>query len=726
MTKRTTSILSSALLLLSLAGALPVAAQVQKVDQLKFPPLPTVKIPQPEKITLRNGLVVMLLADHELPLVRVTAVIRTGSRLEPAAKVGLARLTGEVLRTGGTAAMAPDDLDQFLESKAASIESSIGATSGRVSMSCLAKDFPAVFKVFSQVLREPRFDANRLKVAKTKMVATIARQNDNPQGILFREFSQVIYGKDSPYASNPTYVSVDAIKRADLVAWHDEYYKPNRVILGIEGDFSRKEALTLVRRLFGDWKKGPAAGKVDVPYRKVPDAGVFYAEKNDMTQSDILIGHLGITKRNPDYYAIEVMNQVLSGGFASRLFSNVRSKKGLAYAVSGAVGSGWDHPGTFHMFVTTKVGTTGAAIQALLDEAKGMTANPPSKEEVGKAKEAILNSFIFHSDSREKILNQQLTFAYYGYPLDWLQRYRAGIQKVTVPEVREAAAKFIHLNDFSIVVVGPAKGLDEPLSSFGKVKDLDISIPQPKGEKVEMSEAGKTEAKGLIAKAVDAFGGAQALDGLKSLEVEAGKTVHTPRGDMALKTHSLLAFPGNLRQEVVLPMGKIVTVITPDDAWIETPRGVQTLPASRAEEARKGVNHDPLVLLRHRGEPGFEAAVTGDGSAGKVAVKEVAVSFKGSATTLAIDPATGRVLMATYQGTGMTGAPGKIVETYSDFRTTGGLTLPFASETTFNGDAMSSSKTDSIKVNGEIPAASFSRPAPAATPGGQNGKSPGS
>ncbi|HKI86983.1 MAG TPA: pitrilysin family protein [Thermoanaerobaculia bacterium] len=726
MTKRTTSILFAALLMASLVGVSPLSAQVKNVDQLKFPPLPTVKIPQPEKITLGNGMVVMLLADHELPLVRVTALVHTGSRLEPAGKVGLAQLAGEVLRTGGTEEMAPDDLDQYLETKAASIESSIGTTSGRVSMSCLAKDFPAVFKVFSQVLRDPRFDADRLKVAKTAMVASIARQNDNPQGILFREFSKVIYGKDSPYASNATYASVDAIKRADLVAWHREYYKPNRLILGIEGDFSRPEALALVRQLFGDWNKGAAPGKVAVPYRTAPDVGVFYAEKNDMTQSDILIGHLGITKRNPDFYAVEVMNQVLSGGFASRLFSDVRSKKGLAYAVSGSVGSGWDHPGTFRMFVTTKVGTTGAAIQALLDEAKGMTANPPTEEEVKKAKEAILNSFIFNSDSRQKILSQQLAFAYYGYPLDWLERYRAGIQKVTVPEVRAAAAKFIHLNDFSIVVVGPSKGLDQPLSSFGKVTDLDISIPRPKAEKVEMSESGKKAAKGLIDKAVGAFGGAEALDGLQSLEVESAETLHTPRGDMALETHSLISFPAKLRQEVILPMGKIVTVVTASDAWIETPRGVQTLPASRAAEARKALNHDPVALLRHRGEPGFEAAVTGEGTAGTVAVKEVTVSYNGSATNLGIDPESGRILTASFQGTGMSGAPGKIFETYSDFRETGGLTLPFASEKTFNGDKMSSSKTSSIKVNGEIPAASFTRPEAPEKQSGQNGKSEGS
>ncbi len=207
--------------------------------------------------------------------------------------------------------------------------------------------------------------------------------------------------------------------------------------------------------------------------------GVYLIERPDLAQSSVAIGYQGIRKDAPDFYAVEVMNQVLSGSFASRLFTNIRTQKGLAYAVSGSVGSQWDHPGTTTLFLTTKRETTGAAIDALLEEARNMVAKPPSDEEVAKAKQAILNSFVFNSDSPRKILGQQLTFEYYGYPLDWLSRYRQGIEAVTTAQVRAAAAKHLRPGEFAILVVGPPEGRDRPLTDFGPVTAVDITIPEP-------------------------------------------------------------------------------------------------------------------------------------------------------------------------------------------------------------------------------------------------------
>ncbi|MFQ5768574.1 MAG: M16 family metallopeptidase, partial [Acidobacteriota bacterium] len=317
--------------------------------------------------------------------------------LEPADKTGLASLTGSVLRTGGTTNMSGDALDDFLEGRAASIETGIGTEFGSAGMSCLKDDFPQVLKVFADVLHHPIFEPDKIEVARNQMVSGISRQNDNPQQILFREFGKIIYGKDSPYAATPTYASLGSITRDDLMAWHKKFFHPNRIIIGLAGDFDTAQVLTQIKQVFGDWKKGPAPSKVDIAYNKITHPGVFYIEKNDMTQSNIAMGHLGILRNNPDYYAVEVMNEVFSGGFASRLFSNVRSKKGLAYAVRGGVDSDWDHPGTFQMWMTTKTETTAAGIDALLEEARNITAQPPTEEEVRKAKDAILNSFVFNS-----------------------------------------------------------------------------------------------------------------------------------------------------------------------------------------------------------------------------------------------------------------------------------------------------------------------------------------
>ena len=454
----------------------------ERPEELTYPPLADFDIPQPQRVELDNGMVVLLLEDHELPLVRATALVRTGDRLEPAGKLGLAGIIGTVLRTGGTEAMAPDELDDFLENRAASIESSIGEDQGRVTMSSLADDFPAVFRVFGDVLRRPAFAPERIQVALNQARAGVARQNDNPQSIVFRELRERVYGPQSPYARTPTYATLAAIERDDLVSWHRRDYRADRVVLGLVGDFETDEALALVREVFGDWR--PPAGSEPPPdgsgadLREEPDPGVFVAEKSDINQSNIALGHLGVRKDHPDFYALEVMNEVLSGGGSSRLFDQVRTKKGLAYADFGQVGSDWDHPGTTLVFTTTKVSTTGEAIQALLDEVRGMKERPPTDEEVARAKQSILTSFVFNVDQPGEVLEQQLTYEYFGYPLDRLAEYRERIEAVTADDVRRAA-EHLRPEELSIVVVGPAEGRDADLSEFGEVRELDISIPPP-------------------------------------------------------------------------------------------------------------------------------------------------------------------------------------------------------------------------------------------------------
>ncbi len=467
--------------LLLAAAAVPVlaAGPAKSIGDLRYPPLPDFKIPQPERVVLANGMVVMLLEDHELPLVDAVALVHTGASLEPADKAGLAGLTGRMLRSGGTAKMKADQLDDYLDDKGASIESSIGEESGRVSLSALKEDFAAVFPVFADVLRHPGFDPAKLAVARNQAMAQVARQNDSPQQVLIREFRKTVYGADSPYARTPTFASLAHIERADLVAWHAQYFHPDGVVLGLVGDFRRDEALKMIEAAFGDWPKGAPMAKHEVPYRTTPAPGVYFAEKNDVTQSNVAMGGLGILRSNPDYYAVDVMNYVLSGSFASRLFSNVRSKKGLAYSVFGQVGDDWDHPGMTIFGLSTKTETTGAGIEALLVEARDMAARPPTDEEVEKGKQALLNSFVFRVDSKRGVLEEEMELEYHGYPLDWLAKYRAGIESVTAPQLRAAAVKYLHPDQFAIVVVGPSKGTDRPLADFGKVTTLDLTIPRP-------------------------------------------------------------------------------------------------------------------------------------------------------------------------------------------------------------------------------------------------------
>ena len=454
-------------------------AQVERVNQLKFPPLPEIVIPEPTRVTLDNGMVVLVMEDHELPLVSVSAQIRTGSRLEPSDKIGLAGLTGTVMRSGGTTSLSGDDLDDFLEGKAAVIETGIGGTMGTAAMSSLAEDFPQVLKVFADVLRHPAFDLEKLAIAKNQEMAGIARQNDSPDSIVSREFRKLIYGKDSPYARIPTYSTIQAISREDLLAWHQNYFHPNRVILGLVGDIQTETAIGLIKKVFGDWKSSSEAKDSAAAYQDSPSSQVFYVEKNDMTQAKISMGHLGVMRNHPDYFGLVIVNQIMSGSFGARLFSNVRSKQGLAYDVHGGVGFHWDYPGVAQLSMSTKTETTAKGIDALIAEAKKMVTEPPTEEEVGKAKASILNSFVFSVDSPGKVLGKFLAYEYFGYPSDWLVRFRKGIEAVTTAQVREAARKHLRPEEFAILIVGPRQGTAPALARYETVNELDISIPDP-------------------------------------------------------------------------------------------------------------------------------------------------------------------------------------------------------------------------------------------------------
>jgi zinc protease len=691
--------------------AAPLSAQVKSVGELQYPPLPDFDVPEPTRVELDNGMVVLLVEDHELPLVDVIARVHTGSRLDPADKIGLARLTGDVLRTGGTEKMSAEELDRYLESRAASIETSIGDEFGTASMSVLAEDFAEVLPVFADVLRRPAFAEEPITVAVTAVEAEIARQNDSAQQIVFRELNSAVYGEDSPYAYEPTYATVQAIGRDDLVDWHAKYFRPGNVVLGLVGDFDTEQAVGLVKQAFGDWQKGSKRPAVDVPFRREANPGVFYVEKNDVTQANVALGHLGIRRDNPDYHAVEVMNQVMGGSFASRLFSRVRSEQGLAYTVFGQVGSDWDHEGVALMFTSTKTETTGAAIEALLREARNMVTEEITDQEVAKAKQSILSSFVFNFDSPRKILGQQLTYEYYGYPLDWISRYRKGIESVTPAQVRAAAAEYLHPDDFAIVVVGPSEGMDRDLADFGEVTKVDISIAAPAETRAEVTAAGRSAADEILTRAVEAVGGPAVVDGMESLSLTGTASQVTPQGEVEIPFESVLVFPDRLRQALTLPFGELTMALTGDGGFMIGPQGPMDLPDSQRQALRTQFLRTPMLLLRARGEDGFEATSLGSGEIAGATYQLVQVEYEGMLTTLGFDPESGRLTVLRYQGPGPTGAPGEVVQTLSDFREAdGGLVYHHRSEATFDGEPMGGMTVETVGVGGAVDPALFEKP----------------
>jgi len=456
-------------------------AEQQAADyrNLKYAKLGDIEVPEVEQVTLANGMRLFLLEDHELPLINLSVRIRTGSVYEPAEKIGLASITGEVMRTGGTASMTGDKMDEELEAIAASVETGVGLNSGSASMSVLKRDLDKGLSILADVLMNPAFREDKIQLAKMQAASMIARRNDQVGAVAGREFDKLIYGPESVYARHEEYATIGSITRDDLVAFHGKYFGPNNAMLAVWGDFDAKQMIKKIEQAFEKWEK------VDLDLPKVPEVKYEFRKtvnvirKDDVNQSNVYLGHIAGLRSDPDYFALIVMNRILGGGFTGRLFKNVRSREGLAYSVFGAYSANYDYPGEFYVGCQTKSESTVRAIRAMLREVEKMREGEVTDEELALAKDSFLNSFVFNFDTKGEVVNRLMTYEYYGYPADFLLQIKNNVEKVSKADVLCVAKKHLKPDKVQILAVGRSQDFGEPMSSLGSVNEIDITIPGP-------------------------------------------------------------------------------------------------------------------------------------------------------------------------------------------------------------------------------------------------------
>ncbi len=676
--------------------------------QIPVPPLPPFHPQEPRRVQLANGMVIFLQEDHELPTIDAVLRIRGGSRLEPAEKVGLVDMYGEVWRTGGTKTMTGDQMDDFLEARAAKVETDSGADSTVISFSCLKPDFEDVFRLFLDVLQNPEFREDKLSLAKQQMNTGIARRNDDEGEIAAREAGKLAYGPENPYARVAEYWTVAAVTRPDLVQWHDRFVHPNNAILGIVGDFDSTQMEARLRQAFDAWPAGPPAPKPEIEFRPAKPA-VYFVSKTDVNQSAIRLVTLGIRRDNPDYYAVQALNQVLSGGFTSRLFKNIRTLKGLAYSVGGGIGAAFDHPGVFSVSMETKSATTVESIQALMQELQNMVARPATEAELQQAKDAILNSFIFNFDSKSKVLRERMAYEFYGYPADFLERYRAGIEKVTPADVARVAQKYIHPQQFAALVVGNENEFGEKLSTLGPVTPIDITIPTAPPGQPAAAAASNAEGQQLIAKVVDAMGGAAKLEAVKALRARGVMTAQGPQGEQQIKNETLVVYPDRARSTLETPQGTMVVVVTPADAFMAMGSRSMPLPGPLREDTVNELKRDELVVAQHAADPRYAFLAGATETVNGVAARVLDINANGAKARWWVDPQTGRILRMAYATTGMEGPVERVVD-LDDWKPVEGLTLPFKRTITENGKLQGTVTVQEVQLNPPVDPKAFEKP----------------
>ena len=428
-----------------------------------------------ERHVLDNGLVVYVAEDHRLPIVKLDLHFRGGELHEALPDWGAAGLAGSQMRDGGTAAMTPEQLDDRLAFLAAQVNTGMGEESGSASLDVLTQHLDEGLAIFADVVLRPRFDEERLAVAKRRRVFGLLHQNDEPGQIVSREIATLVYGEAHPRGRRWTPERVEAIDRDDLVRAHRRFVRPNHAFLAVTGDFTTADMLAKIEKSFGAWEKGDALPAKLPKSTLIARPGVFLVDKA-VNQSHVVIAHAGMTRDDPDRFEVDVMNDILGGGsFVSRVTERVRSDEGLAYSARTSYDIAGREVGTFRASVQTKSATTGRAVDLILEEiARIRTERNVSRNEFETARDAILHSYVFRFEDFAGNVTRLMRYEMDGRPADTDRQSHASYLAVTPAEVEAAAVRRLRPDDLTILVVGDAKVVKPQLEKLGPVTMLPL------------------------------------------------------------------------------------------------------------------------------------------------------------------------------------------------------------------------------------------------------------
>ena len=451
------SLLLSVFLLLSVSGSHSIVL----AQEIALPPI--------EKTTLANGLKVIVIEHHELPVVAFRMVFKTGSAGDPKGKAGLADLTAGLLRKGTesrTATQIAEEIDF--------VGGSLGAGSGRdatyANCRVLKKHFEVGLDLLSDIILNPAFADEEIERLRKQTLAGIKQQKDDPGSVAEEKFREFLFG-DHPYGrpSEGTETSVAALTRDDIVSFHRDCYVPNNAILAVVGDVKPKEAIKAVKAKFSGWKGAQIAPPGYVQPPAIEGYRILLVDKPDLTQTYIRIGHLGVKRDNPDYFALKVMNYILGGGgFSSRMMDEIRSQRGLTYGI----GCNFDYNklrGAYTVSTFTRNDSTAAAIRAIIEQIENFRAGGVTDKELEDTKSFYTGYFPLQLETPSQIASQILNVELYDLGEDYLKSYRRNINAVTQEDVQRVAQKYLDPKNLKLVVVSKAEQVKASLEPLGNV-----------------------------------------------------------------------------------------------------------------------------------------------------------------------------------------------------------------------------------------------------------------
>jgi zinc protease len=426
------------------------------------------KVPTPVERTLKNGLRVIVIEHHEMPLVAAQLLIKNGGEVDPPDLSGVANMTAELLTKGTKTRTAPQ-IAQEIEALGGQINSNAGWDASRATVNVIASKTPQAMAILADVVRNPVFKDEEIERLRQQYQDSLSVGMNSPGTLASWVAARVVFG-DAAYGHpiSGTQESLARIKRDDIVSIHQKYYRPDNAVLVIGGDIKAAEAFQLAARTFGDWAK-PAAPLPPSPSQTASAAmsnssgaqRIVVVDMPGAGQAAVLFARRGIARTDPDFYTGIVANSVLTG-YSGRLNEEIRIKRGLSYGAGSSLQVRRD-VGPFIASAQTK-NQSGADVAALLvQELTRLSGEPVAESELTPRKATLIGGFGRSLETTEGLVAQIASLALYGLPLDELNRYITSVQGITPPQIQKFASSRLGVKGADIVIVGDAKEFIEPL-----------------------------------------------------------------------------------------------------------------------------------------------------------------------------------------------------------------------------------------------------------------------
>jgi zinc protease len=453
-------------------------------------PLPTrpLEFPPFRELALDNGLRMILVEQHEQPVVAVDLFIESGAANEPPEVAGLAAIVAELL-TKGTPSRTAEEISRTIEGAGGDLSSSAAHDYLQVSSTVLADGAELAFEVVSDVVLRPSFPAEELEITRTRTLTSLQAELAEGAAVAARRFMSEIYGANHPYRLAPLPQTIRALDRDALLRFHADHFKADNALLVVAGDIDSTSAVALAEQYFGDWAGGGAPDPEFVSPPRLESARILLAHRPGSVQSSVRIGHLAIHPDNPDYYPLQVLHKILGAGADSRLFLILREQKGWTYGTFSELFRPRDI-GFFAVAGEVRNEVTDSTVVEILHQLERIRDEPVPETELAAAKSYLVGSFPLSIETPGQIARQLARSRLLGLPFDAVTAYRDRIEAVTVADVQRVAREYVHPEQAAIVVVGDATQVLEKLDGIAPVTLSDIEGNPLERSSLEITSSG--------------------------------------------------------------------------------------------------------------------------------------------------------------------------------------------------------------------------------------------